>query len=90
MTQIEAIIQNSKLEADTILYDENNQTIDARGNVRIFRNGQLTTGSAFKFKVTTNHAAAGEPLISRKHCNGAFKNKCINITSASTSRNIVI
>ena len=46
--------QNSKLEADTVLYDQNDETIDARGNVRIFRNGQLTTGSSFKFKVTSN------------------------------------
>jgi hypothetical protein len=52
--------QNSKLEADSILYDQNNQMIDARGNVKILRRGTLTTGSAFKFKVTSD-----EYLITR-------------------------
>jgi hypothetical protein len=53
--------QNSKLEADTILYDQNNQVIDARGNVRIFRDGQVTTGSAFKFKVTSDEYLITNP-----------------------------
>jgi len=53
--------QNSKLEADTILYDQNDQTMDARGNVRILRNGQLTTGSAFKFKVTSDEYLITKP-----------------------------
>ncbi|SRR5579875_832856 len=52
--------QDSKLEADTILYDQNNEIIDARGNVRIFRDGQVTTGSAFRFKVNSD-----EYLITR-------------------------
>lgn len=46
--------QDSKLQADSILYDENNNTIDARGDVKILRSGQLTTGSAFKFKVDSD------------------------------------
>lgn len=53
--------ENSKLQADTILYDQNEQTIDARGNVRILRNGQLTTGSAFKFKVTSDEYLITKP-----------------------------
>ena len=53
--------QNSKLEADSILYDQNNQMIDARGNVRILRSGQLTTGSAFKFKVTSDEYLITNP-----------------------------
>lgn len=53
--------QNSKLEADMILYDQNNQTIDARGNVRILRNGQLSTGSSFKFKVTSDEYLITNP-----------------------------
>jgi hypothetical protein len=53
--------ENSKLEADSILYDQNDQTIDARGNVRILRNGQLTTGSAFKFKVTSDEYLITKP-----------------------------
>ncbi len=52
--------QNSKLEADSILYDQNSQMIDARGNVKILRHGTLTTGSSFKFKVTSD-----EYLITR-------------------------
>jgi len=53
--------QNSKLEADSILYDQNKQMIDARGNVRILRGGQLTTGSAFKFKVTSDEYLITNP-----------------------------
>lgn len=43
--------QNSKLEADMILYDQKSETIDARGHVTIIRDGQVTTGKAFKFQV---------------------------------------
>ena len=53
--------QNSKLEADMILYDQNDQTMDARGNVRIYRSGQLTTGSAFKFHVTSDEYLITKP-----------------------------
>lgn len=53
--------QNSKLEADTILYDQNSQTIDARGNVKILRNGSLTTGSSFKFKVNSDEYLITHP-----------------------------
>jgi hypothetical protein len=53
--------QNSRLEADTILYDQNNGTIDARGNVKINRNGQLTTGSSFKFKVNSDEYLITDP-----------------------------
>jgi hypothetical protein len=53
--------QDSKLEADSILYDQNKQVIDARGNVRILRGGQLTTGSAFKFKVTSDEYLITNP-----------------------------
>ena len=53
--------QNSKLQADSILYDQNSQMIDARGNVSILRNGQLTTGSAFKFNVTSDEYLITQP-----------------------------
>ena len=53
--------QNSKLQADSILYDQNNQMIDARGNVSILRNGQLTTGSSFKFNVTSDEYLITQP-----------------------------
>ncbi len=53
--------QNSKLQADSILYDQNSQMIDARGNVSILRNGQLTTGSSFKFNVTSDEYLITQP-----------------------------
>lgn len=53
--------QNSKLEADMILYDQNTQIIDARGHVKILRAGQLNTGSAFKFKVDSSEYLITNP-----------------------------
>ncbi len=53
--------QNSKLEADMILYDQNTNIVDARGHVKILRNGQLTLGSAFKFKVDSDEYLITEP-----------------------------
>ena len=50
-----------KLEADTILYNQNDQIMDCRGNVRIYRNGQLTTGSAFKFQITKDEYLITNP-----------------------------
>jgi hypothetical protein len=53
--------QNSKLEADMILYDQNSEEIDARGNVRITRDGQVTTGSSFRFKVNKDEYLITNP-----------------------------
>ncbi len=53
--------QDSKLEADMILYDQNSEEIDARGNVRITRAGQVTTGSSFKFKVNKDEYLITNP-----------------------------
>jgi len=53
--------EDSKLEADEILYDQNDQMIDARGNVKILRNGSLTTGSKFRFKVTSDEYLITNP-----------------------------
>jgi hypothetical protein len=53
--------QHSKLEADTILYDQGKEMIDARGNVKILRNGQLTSGSSFKFNVTSDEYLITNP-----------------------------
>lgn len=53
--------QNSRLEADMILFDQNSQVLDARGNVKIIREGQLTTGSAFKFKVGADEYLITDP-----------------------------
>jgi hypothetical protein len=50
--------QNSKLEADSIVYNQSTQVMDARGNVRIYRNGDLSSGSSFKF-----NAASGDYLV---------------------------
>lgn len=53
--------QNSRLEADMILYDQNTQMMDARGNVKIIRQGEISTGSAFKFKVTSDEYMITKP-----------------------------
>ena len=53
--------QNSKLEADMILYDQNDETIDARGHVTILRDGQVTTGKSFKFKVGSDEYLITKP-----------------------------
>lgn len=53
--------QNSKLEADMILYDQNDETIDARGHVTILRDGQVTTGKSFKFKVGSDEYLITQP-----------------------------
>ncbi|HEY9776762.1 MAG TPA: hypothetical protein V6C81_23565 [Planktothrix sp.] len=53
--------EDSKLEADSILYNQNNQIMDCRGNVRIYRNSQLTTGSAFKFQITKDEYLITNP-----------------------------
>ncbi len=53
--------EDSKLEADTILYNQTTQVMDARGNVRMLRNGQLTAGSAFKFKVSSDEYLITNP-----------------------------
>jgi hypothetical protein len=66
--------QDAKLEADTILYNQNTQMMDARGHVRILRAGNLTTGDAFKFKTTSdeylitspNTEVNGSQVIARK------------------------
>ncbi len=66
--------QDSKLEADTILYNQDSQIMDARGHVRILRNGNLTTGDTFKFKVTSDEylitspdtEVSGSQVIARK------------------------
>lgn len=85
--------QNSKLQADSILYDQNNQTIDARGNVSILRDGQLTSGSAFKFNVTSDEYLITQPetliesaqVIARKSTGNkigvAFKDGTMDMSS---------
>ena len=53
--------QDSKLEADTILYNQNDQMIDCRGNVKVLRNGQLTAGTSFKFNVASDQYLITDP-----------------------------
>jgi lipopolysaccharide assembly outer membrane protein LptD (OstA) len=43
--------QDSRLTADKVVYNLSKQILDAAGNVRIEREGTLTTGSRFKFWV---------------------------------------
>jgi len=55
--------QNSSMEADTIIYDKEKETIEGVGNFKITRNGMLSTGASCKFK-----AASPEYLITRNDC----------------------
>lgn len=53
--------QDAKLEADMILYDQNTEMLDARGNVKIIREGQVSTGSSFRFKVSKDEYLITNP-----------------------------
>lgn len=53
--------QNARLEADMILYDQANEMLDARGNVKIVRDGSVSTGSSFKFKVSSDEYLITSP-----------------------------
>ena len=53
--------QDARLEADMILYDQASETLDARGNVKIMRQGEMSTGSAFKFKVSSDEYLITNP-----------------------------
>lgn len=53
--------QDARLEADMILYDQATEMLDARGNVKIIRQGQLSTGSSFKFKVSKDEYLITNP-----------------------------
>ncbi len=86
--------QDSKLEADMILYNQDTQIMDARGNVKIIRKGQITTGSAFKFDVSSDEYLITKPdtelqgseIISRNAFSNAdglaFKNGTIDMPQA--------
>jgi lipopolysaccharide assembly outer membrane protein LptD (OstA) len=56
--------QDSKLEAESLTFDEATQILDASGGVRITRSGELTTGSQFRFL-----AASGEYLVTEPGAN---------------------
>lgn len=53
--------QDARLEADMILYDQKSEMLDARGNVKIIRQGEVSTGSAFKFKVSSDEYLITNP-----------------------------
>lgn len=53
--------QESKLEADSIEYDDIKTTLEARGNVRIIRNNCLTTGGMFRFRVNSDEYLITKP-----------------------------
>ncbi|MBX9686518.1 MAG: hypothetical protein K2X27_07435 [Candidatus Obscuribacterales bacterium] len=53
--------QDARLEADMILYDQASEMLDARGNVKIVRQGQVSTGSSFKFKVSSDEYLITSP-----------------------------
>ncbi len=45
--------QSADICADVIRYSDLDKILDARGNVRITRNGVLTTGKAFRFLINS-------------------------------------
>ncbi len=45
--------QSADISADVIRYSDLDRIMDARGNVKITRNGVLTTGKAFRFRVNS-------------------------------------
>ncbi len=53
--------QDARLEADMILYDQSTEMLDARGNVKIVRQGQVSTGSSFKFKTSSSEYLITSP-----------------------------
>lgn len=53
--------QDSKLEADSIEYDDIKTILEARGNVRIIRNNCLTTGGMFRFRVNSDEYLITKP-----------------------------
>lgn len=53
--------QDARLEADMILYDQKSEMLDARGNVKIIRQGEVSTGSSFKFKVSSDEYLITSP-----------------------------
>ncbi|MBS1956802.1 MAG: hypothetical protein JST89_21615 [Cyanobacteria bacterium SZAS-4] len=56
--------QDATLSADDVLVDLTAETIDAKGNVRITRHNALTTGSAFKFRITSDEYLITEAKVS--------------------------
>lgn len=53
--------QDAKLEADKIIYYGSNQQIEAIGNIKITREGVVTKGESFKFKVASSQYLLTEP-----------------------------
>jgi hypothetical protein len=59
--------QDARLEADRASLDLEAAMLEARGNVKIWRNGQLTTGSSYKFKIQSDEylITAKDGIINR-------------------------
>jgi lipopolysaccharide assembly outer membrane protein LptD (OstA) len=60
-----AFIEGEKaaVDADEISYNDSTGMMDVRGHVHLVRNGVLTTGEEFKFKVRSNDYLITEPPI---------------------------
>ncbi len=62
--------QDSKLEADDVTFDEQTQVLNASGNVRITRQGDLSTGQKFVFKITSADYLVTDPHAEFVDVNG--------------------
>lgn len=78
--------QDAELTADEVIYDKDTAILEARGHVRILRQGTVTTGACFRFKiaspdylVTESNVALGQPqLISRQKLHKALYSEATN------------
>jgi len=61
-----AFIEGEKaaVDADEIRYNDLTGIMDVRGHVHFLRNGMLTTGNEFKFKVRSRDYLMTEPAVS--------------------------
>lgn len=53
--------QDSKIEADSIEYNDVKTILEAKGHVRIIRNKCLTTGGKFRFEINSDEYLITEP-----------------------------
>lgn len=58
--------QDANLEADEIIYYGDNQHVEAKGNIKITREGIVTTGESFTFDVTSNKYLLTNPETTLK------------------------
>ncbi len=55
--------QDAELNADSVVYDKTAKILRTIGNVKITRQGQLTTGQRFDFKIASDEYLVTEPGV---------------------------